>query len=227
MQGLLPDGALPGEFVAFFSSSSDEFIAIFDTLGFGAFAGQSDAAIAVAEAAATHGKRFVLRLHPHLQHKHPSWRREWDFERLRAMGAIVIQPEDKADSYAIAAAAHCVFTCGSTAGFECTYRGIPNADVGEWVGAKLGAMHHVTTKAEVAAFVASPALPPGAREAALRYGSYVRRAGTPLEELEVGTHPHFSRSAGAWSTPSARPCRSFAALCAGRARPRGWSAARF
>jgi hypothetical protein len=194
--GLLPEGVAPGEFVAFYSSSSDEFIAISDEAGFGAFANQYEAALAIADAAAAAGKRLVVRLHPHLQYKHASWRREWDFGRLREKGVIVIQPEDKADSYAIASAAHCVFTCGSTVGFECTFRGIPNADVGEWVGAKLGAMKHVLNARDVAEFIAAPTLPPEARNAALMYGSYIRRSGLPLHELDPGSHPHYARIAG-------------------------------
>ncbi|HEX8578753.1 MAG TPA: hypothetical protein VF655_04070 [Allosphingosinicella sp.] len=196
VQGLLPDGAVPGEFVAFFTSSSDEFIAISDTPGFGSFRSQFDAAISIARAAEGAGKRFVLRLHPHLQYKHASWRREWDFAQLTELGAIVIHPGDQADSYAIASAAHCVFTCGSTVGFECTFRGIPNADVGEWVGAKLGAMPHVMNEVEVAAFIAAPALPDDALEGALLYGSYIRRAGTALPELDIGRHPHYARIDG-------------------------------
>jgi hypothetical protein len=196
VEGFLPDGVHDGEFVAFFNSSSDEFAAVSDLALFGNFANQFEAARAMARAAAAQGRQFVLRLHPHLRYKHGSWRREWDFDALRLLGAVVIHPDDQVDSYALAAAAHCVFTCGSTVGLECSFRGIPNADVGHWVGARLGAMHHVVDEADVARFIAAPALPENAREAALRYGSYVRRAGAPLPDLDPSNHPNYARIEG-------------------------------
>jgi hypothetical protein len=152
--------------------------------------------VAIAEAARRHGKRFVIRFHPHLQYKHESWRREWDFERLRSAGVILIGPSDPCDSYALAGIAHCVFTCGSTVGFECTYRGIPNADLGKWLGGHMGVMHHVMDEADVDAFIGSPRLPAGARDKALMYGSYGRRAGRELPELQLGSHPYFARIDG-------------------------------
>lgn len=192
VEGHLPEGLTGGDYVAFFSSSSDEMIAITDEAALGEFPTQYQAALTVAQAARAAGKRAVVRLHPHHMYKHASWRREWDFARLRDEGALVIAPEDACDTYALAGAAHCVFTCGSTVGFECSYRGIPNADVGNWVGGQLGAMHSVGNQAEVEAFIASPALPPGARDAALMYAAFWRSAGIPLPELDVGRHPYFA-----------------------------------
>jgi hypothetical protein len=196
VEGLLPAGVEPGQFVAFFTSSSDEFTAISDSRLFGDFHNQFEAAVAIAREAAKQGRTFVLRMHPHLRYKHESWRREWDFDALEALGALIIQPDDKVDSYALAAASRCVFTCGSTVGFECSFRNIPNADIGTWAGFMLGAMDRVMSAEDVARFIAAPALPPGAREGALRYGSYVRRAGRPLPRLDMGRHPHHSRLDG-------------------------------
>ena len=196
VDGLLPENVAAGDFIAFFTSSSDEFAAVSDDVNFGEFANQFEAAMAMAEVARTAGRRLVLRLHPHLRYKHPSWVREWDFERLRQLGTMVVRPEDPYDSYALAAAAHCVFTCGSTVGLECSFRGIPNADVGRWVGSYIGAMYAVTNPWEIAQFVARPILPPTAREGALRYGSYTRLAGTSLPELDVGSHPYYARIDG-------------------------------
>lgn len=196
VEGQLPPGVEPGGFVAFFSSSSDEMMAISDDIGFGEFPTQSEAALAMARTARVSGKRLILRMHPHLQYKHDSWRREWDFDRLAAEGVLVIPPESSCDSYALAGAAHCVFTCGSTVGMECSFRGIPNADVGRWVGARLGAMSAVLNERDMAEFLAAPSLPAGAREAAMMYGSWVRRAGTPLPEYDIGLHPSYSRISG-------------------------------
>jgi hypothetical protein len=196
VEGHLPEGVRRGEFVAFFNSSSDEFAAVSDDVGLGHFPDQHQAAMAIARAARAQGKRFVLRFHPHLRYKHESWRREFDFDALRAAGTTIIAPDDPCDTYALAAAAHCVFTCGSTVGLECSFRGIPNADIGLWVGGRLGAMHHVMDEGDVARFVAAPFLPDNAREAALLYGSYARRAGTPLPDLDPSTHPNYARIEG-------------------------------
>jgi hypothetical protein len=196
VQGTLPHGLEPGSYVAFFSSSSDEMFAITDEVGFGRFPTQYAAALAIGRAASARGKRLVVRFHPHLLYKHESWRREWDFDLLAAEGVLVIPPEDPCDSYALAGSSHCVFTCGSTVGFECTVRGIPNADLGDWVGGRLGAMHAVTTVEEVARFIDSPSLPEGARRAALMYGSFWRTSGRPLPELDVGSHPYHAQIGG-------------------------------
>jgi hypothetical protein len=195
-EGHLPSGIEPGRYVAFFSSSSDEFIAISDDVGLGRFPSQFDAALAAVRSARAQGLAAVVRMHPHLQYKHPSWAREWDFPRLEREGALVLQPGDACDSYALARSARCVFTCGSTVGFECSFMGVPNADVGEWAGARIGAMAKVMDAAEMAAFVANPGLPEGAREKAMRYGSYARRAGKPLPEYDVGSHPNYARIGG-------------------------------
>jgi hypothetical protein len=196
VQGNMPTGLVPGEFIAFFTSSSDEMVAISDDVGFGDFATQFDAAFAMAAAARMQGKRLVVRMHPHLRYKHESWQREWDFKRLTNEGAVLIWPGDPCDSYSLAEAAHCVFTCGSTVGLECSFRGIPNADVGNWVGARLGAMQKVLNPCDVACFIERPFLPDGAVHAALLYGSFIRRAGIPLPEYDVGSHPNYARIAG-------------------------------
>jgi hypothetical protein len=196
IEGHLPEPLRGRRLVSFFTSSSDEMFAITDDLGFGRFPTQFAAAMAMARAAASIDALLVVRFHPHLQYKHDSWRREWDFDALRAAGAFLIGPGDPCDSYALAGSSHCVFTCGSTVGFECSFLGIPNADVGPWLGGIMGATGLVLDEADVAAFIADPRLPEGAREGALRYGSYVRRAGKPLPELDVGRHPYEARIGG-------------------------------
>lgn len=201
LEGHVPKGVEQGRFVALFTSSSDESAAVSDDIGLGEFSSQFDAARSMSRIARARGLQLVIRLHPHLQYKHESWRREWDFERLRREGVILIEPADPCDSYALAAAAHCVFTCGSTVGFECSFRGIPSAEVGNWVGARLGAVALVMNERDVAKFVERPYQPQGARHAALLYGSFNKRAGTPLPEYDVGLHPNYARIGGRIADP--------------------------
>jgi hypothetical protein len=129
-------------------------------------------------------------------YKHESWKREWDLEALRDAGIVVLDPADKTDTYALVAASTCVITCGSTVGLECAYLGKPCAEVGPRVAGLIGATASIISEADVQRFIANPNIPDGAREQALRYGSYARAGGEPLPELDPGTHPDYSRIDG-------------------------------
>jgi hypothetical protein len=194
--GSLPAGVEPGRAVTFYTSGADEMHAVSDAPGFGKFADQNEIAVTLASVVAQRGERLVVRFHPHLRYKHSSWKREWDFDRLREMGAILLPPDDSTDSYALLRASRCILTCGSTLGFEATYLGLPAADVGDWLGGELGAVARVLSPAEAAAFVTDPRVPAGAYDLAIRYGSYARRGGNPLSEYTAGSHPYFDRVDG-------------------------------
>lgn len=186
--GHLPDGVSPDGFVAYFSSSDDEMYAVRDDHSFGDFGSQMDIVRALAEICGRHGKQLVVRMHPHLRFKHESWRREWDFDVLDQAGVLVIGPADPCDTYALAGAAHGVVTRGSTVGFECTYLGIPNAVVGDSPGGRMGASVQADDVDALDRFVASPTLPPGARDRALEYGSFYTVGGEPMPEFDLRSH---------------------------------------
>jgi hypothetical protein len=192
----LPPGLLPGRTVSLFTSSADELYAVSDTGLYGEFTTQFEVGRTIAEACAERGETFVIRYHPHLQFKHASWKKEWDFEALRELGAILVMPDDTVDTYALLRASRCIFSFGSTVGFEASYLGIPSADVGDWAGGALGAVAVANSAGAVRRFIADPSLPERAREQAIRYGSYAKRAGKLLPELEVGSHPYYSRIGG-------------------------------
>jgi hypothetical protein len=194
--GLIPDGLRKGEYVAFYPSSSDEMAFIRDDPNYGEFPTQYLVAEALAKICQQLGKKLVVRLHPHLQHKNPVWRREWDFNALAARGALIIDPSDACDTYALSRSSHCVVSCGSTVGFESSFMDVPNAVVGLTIGGILGASAEVMTFAELGRFVASPEMPPDAREKTLIYGSFNKVSGTLLEELDVGRHPNLARIDG-------------------------------
>jgi len=196
VEGLLPAGVEAGGIVSFYTSSSDEMYAVGDDPGFGDFPTQGAVGLAVAEACKTRGLRFVIRFHPHLLYKHPSWQREWDFAALRRLGAVLVLPEDPCDTYALARASRCVLTCGSTIGFEAAYLSVPVAEVGYWAAGALGAVTTVRTAAEMAAFLEAPRLAPSAQERAIRYGAYASGAGKELPSLDVGRHPDLARIDG-------------------------------
>lgn len=195
-QHSLPDGLKPGKCVVFFTSSSDEMFAISDETTYGDFPDQNAVALALAKECRKLGLQLVVRLHPHLRFKHPSWLREWDFDALRSQSVMVLGPKDPSDSYALVGAARAVITTGSTIGLEATYLGVPNAVLGNHIGGLLGASVLAHSASDLARFLANPGLPPIARERALLFGSFYKRGGTRLAKLDVGTHPHMARIDG-------------------------------
>lgn len=194
--GALPEGVTPGEFVTFFTSSSDEMFAVTDDPLYGSFSTQHDVALALSNTCRAHGLKLVVRLHPHLRFKHPAWKREWSLHELTDRGVIVLGPSDPCDSYALLRGSQSVITTGSTVGLEATYLGVPNAVVGTWVAGCIGASVVANTADEIARFVANPRLPSNARERALVYGSFYKRAGKLLPALDVGIHPNLARLNG-------------------------------
>lgn len=195
--GTIPKGLRSCEFVTFFTSSPDELFGITEEVRFGQFRSQAEAAAAIAESCAASGKRLVIRFHPHLNFKHESWRNEWDFDRLRAADVTVIMPDDPWDSYSLARASHCVFTCGSTIGLESTYLEVPNAVIGRGLPSALGASVEVNDEREIAEFIERPQLLANGRDRAMLLGSYFQcRAGVKVAGLAMGTHPNFARIDG-------------------------------
>lgn len=182
--------------VSLFTSSTDEMYAINDNISYGTFPNQFQVALALARACNRTKHRLVIRLHPHLEYKHSSWKREWDFGALAAEGAVILEPSDSTDSYALMRASRCVFTCGSTVGLECSYLGVPSAEVGEWTGSAIGAVATVLDEKEVEAFIRNPAAPEQARSQAIRLGSYLRRSGKLLPALDMQNHPYYTRLGG-------------------------------
>jgi hypothetical protein len=199
--GHVPQQLAKGDYVAFFPSSSDEMAFIRDDPFYGEYPTQYDVAHALAGLCSESGKKLVVRLHPHLQHKNPVWRREWDFDSLATLGVLIIPPSDPCDTYALVRSSHCVVTCGSTVGFESSFMGVPNAIVGEAVGGLMGASVPVMTEQELRAFVAAPALPERALEQTMIYGSFNKVSGTLLEELDIGRHPNLARIDGRFVDP--------------------------
>lgn len=192
VKGLIPGGIEPDQTISFFTTSSDELVGIRDTVAFGEFDSQYAVAQTIAEECAACGANFVLRLHPHLQYKHPSWIREWNFDRLEELGATIVMPQDPVDTYALIAASRCVLTCGSTVGFEASYMGVPAAEVGDFVGGVLGAVGIVRDRQQIRNFISDPQRPAHSRDQTLRFGSYCKSAGTLLPNLNTGTHPYFA-----------------------------------
>jgi hypothetical protein len=194
--GRIPQPLRGRPLVTFFNSSVDELYAIRDEIRFGSFATQCEAALTLARTCREEGKGFAIRFHPHLQYKHASWRDDWDFAALQALGAALIMPDDPTDTYALVRASESVLSCGSTISFEASYLGVPNAVIGEGLSSAMGVSEAVQDAEQLRRFVRSPSLPEDAARNALKLGSFYKNGGTRVVGLDVGSHPNFSRIDG-------------------------------
>lgn len=218
--GRIPESLRGRPLVTFFNTSVDELYAIRDEVRFGSFANQYEAAVAVARVCRDEGKAFAIRFHPHLQYKHPSWRDEWDFAALEALGAVLVMPGDPADTYALVRASESALSCGSTVSFECSYLGVPNAVIGEALSGAMGVSESVHDEGDLRAFIRSPSLPADAARKALALGSFFKVGATPVVGLDVGPHPNLSRVDGRIVDPvryAVQVARGWAAKLRGRA----------
>jgi hypothetical protein len=169
--------------VAFFNSSTDEYFAISETMKFGPFETQSQVALELAKICAKLGKLLVIRLHPNLKSADPSWRKEWEFDELRSLGACVLLPEDPVDSYALMRRSSVVVTCGSTMGVEAAYQGIPSVTVGRYLSTAVGATVEAKNADEMKNFVMNPVHHPAQCDAAIAYGSFFKVSGQEIYNI--------------------------------------------
>jgi hypothetical protein len=199
--GQLPSDLDIGKYFTFFTSSPDEFFAIRDVAELTAeFSNQFSVALHVAQECRRLGRQFVVRLHPYLAGKHPSWKSEWEFHQLETLGARIIYPSDRYDSYQILSHSAAAITCGSTIGIEAAYSGIPSAVVGDVLSAHVGCMVPAHERQSLTRFLEHPSLPPGALELAIRFGSYASAAGKQLASVQKG--PGMPRIGGKLISPS-------------------------
>jgi len=187
ISGSLPDALRCQSFVCFFTSSPDEFFAISDDTTLSpSFRNQYHLASTSSRICAHLGKKFVVRFHPHLCYKHPSWRDEWDFSTLLANGTLLIQPDDPTDSYSLLLASESILTCGSTIGIEAAFHGIPSAVVGDSITSRIGCATLLSTYSDLYSFLSNPSTLSSSYQAALRYGSYASSpTGSPIHGLEL------------------------------------------
>ena len=184
--GHLPDAIAEKNVVSMFTSSEDEFFAINDKASYGSFETQYDAAIMIASACEKNGDPFVVRLHPHLAIKHEHWKKVWDFDKLRELGAHVIMPEDPVDSYALIDTSKAVITCGSTVGIEAAFSGRPSLMIGKYYATVVGICTSADTADDIKQFLKEPTVRPGARDKAILFASYALTSGTPIPSLKDG-----------------------------------------
>ena len=202
VEGLLPEALADKKVVAMFTSSEDEFFAIKDDATFGHFPTQFEAAVAVASICRENGKTLALRMHPHLSIKDDHWKADWNFARLKALGAHVIMPHEPIDSYALVEASEIVITCGSTIGVEAAFYGKPSLVIGENFSTVLGICVAASREEDIAAFIEKPFRPARAREQAVAIGSSRQRFGEEIPGLTNGATPELARLDGRLMDPA-------------------------
>lgn len=175
----LPARPADARLIAYFSSSDDEFVAIGDAYRWEGWANQFDAVRDLIEIVASlPGAHLVVRLHPHLIHKHPSERARWMTLEGASPSVTVIAPESDVDTYALVDAAAVVVTGGSTVGVEAVFWGRPSILLGPADYDELGVVHRPHDAAALRRLLLEPALGMD-RDAALAYGYHRATFGEP------------------------------------------------
>lgn len=171
-----------GKWVAFFTSSEDEYVAIGDQYANRAFPAQIDALRAVAAVAAEQPRRrLCVRVHPNLASKSAQQIAFW--REVDIPGALIVGPEEKFDSYAILDRADVVCSYGSTVGIEATYWGKPSLLLGRSIYDRLGATFNAESVQDIRSFLADPTVFP--RLGALMYGAFFARFGTRYRHYQA------------------------------------------
>lgn len=188
-RSVVPERAPGARTIAYFSSSDDEFVAIGDEYRWHGWPGQLDAVRDLIRVVhSLHDTRLVLRIHPHLVHKHPHERTRWMALQEAAPEVIVVPPESHVDTYALIEESDVVVTGGSTVGAEAAFWGRPSVLLGPSEYDELGITHRPRSGEELRRILVDTALP-AHREAALVYGYYRATFGEPYRVYEpTGFH---------------------------------------
>lgn len=173
INGNLPEILIEKKFAVFFTSSPDEYFAVYDNEKLSDdFINQYAFAYQLALECKKNNMLFVIRLHPNLRFKHESWKREWNFKELTNLNVLIIYPDSEFDSYEILINSSVVFTAGSTIAVESAYAKKPTANVGKSVATYIGCAVEIRTLCELRNFIKNPFIEKNAYDSALLFGSY-------------------------------------------------------
>lgn len=172
--------------IVYFHSSDDELASVEnDAIQYFSSEGQLSAVkklIAVCEKISN--IELVVRMHPNSAGCDPVEISKWD--RLKESGVVIISPESKIDSYALADTADLVCSFGSTMGVEASYWGKPSIILGDCPYYGLGCCFEPKNEAELEDLILNI---PGNWdiEGCIKYGYYISTFGQEF---------HFYRPSG-------------------------------
>lgn len=140
-QGNLPEVNSEKRIVTYFTSSDDEYKAVGDIVKWDRWKDQEHCIKDLIEVCSGHkGLQLIIRIHPHMQAKHPS-----DLQAIISLcesnpDIIVISPDSPVDSYALIDISDVVVSSLSTIGIESVYWGTPSICMGPSYYSKLNAV---------------------------------------------------------------------------------------
>jgi len=181
VKGFLPANILrvPNLFT-YFSTSDDEFAAIEDGLDWGTWTCQSYAVARLIDVfRSLPHLTLVIRLHPHLQDKHPDELKGWRQKNLPS-NVQLIYPNDPVDSYALVDKSKAVIATGSTIGIEAVFWKTPTICIGPSFYDSLDAVYCPKDQDELRALLIGNGLSADP-ETALPYGYYMATFGRPYK----------------------------------------------
>lgn len=168
--------------VTFFTSSADEFFANKDSdVITNNFKNQYEIALFLSTIQLKCDFRLIIRMHPHLQFKHPSWRNEWIFDDLIKNHVYIFYPNDSLSSYKLLEISSCIVTVGSSIGLESIERGIPCLEIGNTIGVNMKITINGDNLFKIEDFIKNPWMDIKSREGIEKYNSY--QVNPPFKDL--------------------------------------------
>jgi len=131
VKGCLPEIDKDKKIVTYFTSSDDEYKAVGDIVKWNHWKDQDHCLKDIVDICSSDNKlQLIVRIHPHMQSKHPSDLQAILGYCMNHPGVIVIPPESPVDSYALIDSSDIVVTAMSTIGIESAYWGTPSICMG-------------------------------------------------------------------------------------------------
>ncbi|MBN8603064.1 MAG: hypothetical protein J0M26_18655 [Planctomycetes bacterium] len=181
--------------VTYFSSSDDEFVSIGDEFCQEGYRTQQLAVRALLSAIGKYSNTFlIIRIHPHLLHKHPDEERFWNSLEL-TKNAIIVPAGSKANSYKLIDESDLVFTYGSTTGIEAAFCGKPSYLLGSSFYDQLGCCTKAFDAEAIDNALQSPIAPEECKALSLPYGYYYSTFGFEFKNF-VASGIHAGRFKG-------------------------------
>lgn len=187
VRGKSIDIALGGRrLITYFSSSEDELASVDDCIDWGVWLNQMNAVRHLIEVVKQRPDLFlVIRLHPHMKHKHENELLPW-LNLSRSENVMIVMPDDDIDSYALVDQSHVVISCGSTIGLEAVFWGVPSICLGPTYYANLNAVYLPKSAEELTELLSRSTLRVNSL-AAMPYGYYMSTFGEYFKHYRAET----------------------------------------
>ena len=177
-KGCLPEINTEKKIVTYFTSSDDEYKAVGDIVKWNRWKDQDHCLRDIVDICTSDNRlQLIVRIHPHMQSKHPS-----DLQAILSIcknypGIILIYPDSPVDSYALIDSSDVVVTSMSTIGIESVYWGTPSICMGPSYYSNLNAVMLPQDKAQLQTLLRETTRPNVDPSRALPFGYYMNTFG--------------------------------------------------